>query len=209
VLTPSNFSVPMLWGLPSGSDPDWTAAVETAGTKNILGFNEPDLTYSGSSNILPAAAASGYQTYMEPFTSIVKIGMPNVLWNNVGSSSGGAYDSAVWTQYFLGNCTGCHFDFAAIHYYQDCDPSDGQSGTAWFQGNVTNAYETLGLPIWITEFQCYGTDAQQIAFLQTVLPWMDAQSFVERYAYFGVFPDYLVNSAGTGLSDIGVAYATT
>ena len=48
----------MLWGLPSGSDPDWTAAVQTAGTKNILGFNEPDLTYSGSSNILPANAAA-------------------------------------------------------------------------------------------------------------------------------------------------------
>jgi hypothetical protein len=199
----------MLWGLPSGSDPGWTAAVQTAGTKNILGFNEPDLTYSASSNILPAAAAAGYKTYMEPFASSVRIGMPNVLWNNVGSSSGGSYDSAVWTQYFLGNCTGCHFDFAAIHYYQDCDPSDGQSGAAWFQGNVTNAYNTLHLPIWVTEFQCYGTDAQQIAFLQTVLPWMDAQSWVERYAYFGVFPDYLVDDAGTGLSDIGMAYATT
>jgi hypothetical protein len=203
------FSVPMLWGLPSGSDPGWTAAVQTARTKNILGFNEPDLTYSGSSNILPANAAAGYATYMEPFAGTVKIGMPNVLWNNVGSSSGGNYDSAVWTQYFLGNCTGCHFDFAAIHYYQDCDPADGQSGAAWFQGNVTNAYNTLHLPIWITEFQCYGTDAQQVAFLQTVLPWLDAQSYVARYAYFGVFPDYLVNSAGTGLSDIGMAYATT
>ena len=192
----------MLWGLPSGSDPGWTSAVQTAGTKNILGFNEPDLTYSGSSNILPADAAAGYKTYMEPFSGQVRIGMPNVLWNNVGSSSGGNYDTAVWTQYFLGNCTGCHFDFAAIHWYQDCEPS-------WFQGNVTNAYDTLHLPIWITEFQCYGTDAQQVDFLQAVLPWMDAQSYVERYAYFGVFPGYLVDSAGTGLSDIGVAYATT
>jgi hypothetical protein len=199
----------MLWGLPSGSDPSWTAAVQTPGTKNILGFNEPDLTYSGSSNILPANAAAGYVTYMEPFSGSVKIGMPNVLWNNVGSSSGGNYDSAVWTEYFLGNCTTCHFDFAAIHYYQDCDPSDGQSGAAWFQGNVTNAYNTLNLPVWITEFQCYGTDAQQIAFLQAVLPWLDSQSYVARYAYFGVFPDYLVSSDGTELSDIGVAYATT
>jgi len=93
--------VPMLWGLPSGSDPDWTSAVDTAGTKNILGFNEPDLTYSGSSNILPAAAASGYKTYMEPFAGKVRIGLPNVLWNNHGSSSGGNYDSATWTQYFF------------------------------------------------------------------------------------------------------------
>ncbi|KAJ5889304.1 hypothetical protein N7504_010114 [Penicillium tannophilum] len=206
----SNFEfVPMLWGLPSGSDPNWTAAVDTAGTLNILGFNEPDLTYSGSANILPANAAAGYKTYMEPFAAKVKIGMPNVLWNNVGSSSGGNYDTAQWTQYFLGNCTGCHFDFAAIHWYQDCDPGNGQSGPEWFQGNVTEAYQTLNLPIWITEFECYGSDAQQVTFLQQVLPWLDEQSYVERYAYFGVFPDYLVNSAGNGLSDIGVAYATT
>ena len=198
----------MLWGLPSGSDADWTAAVETLGTKNILSFNEPDLTYSGSSNILPVNASAGYQSYMEPFTDIVKVGMPNVLWNNFGSSSGGDYDSAVWTQYFLSNCTGCHLDFAAIHYYQDCDPADGQSGPAWFQGNVTNAWETLNLPIWITEFMCYGTDAQQVSFLQTVLPWLDEQNYVERYAYFGVFPDYLVSADGTELSAIGVAYAT-
>ena len=74
-----NFSVPMLWGLPSGSDPSWTAAVQTSGTKNILGFNEPDLTYSGSSDISPANAAAGYKTYIEPFANTVRIGMPNVL----------------------------------------------------------------------------------------------------------------------------------
>jgi hypothetical protein len=204
-----SFSVPMLWGLPSGPDPSWTAAVQTPGTKYILGFNEPDLTYSGSSNIIPAKAAAGYQEYIEPFSGSAKVGMPNVLWNNVGSSSGGDYDTAVWTQYFVGNCTSCHFDFMGIHYYQDCDPADGQSGAAWFQGNVTNAYETCKLPVWITEFQCYGTDAQQVAFLQEVLPWLDSQSYVQRYAYFGAFPDFLMNANGTGLSEIGVAYATT
>ncbi|OBT38940.1 hypothetical protein VE00_10492 [Pseudogymnoascus sp. WSF 3629] len=200
--------VPMLWGLPSGSDPAWTNAVQTAKTKSILGFNEPDLTYSASSNILPANAASGYKTYIEPFAGSRNIGMPNVLWNNVGTSSGGEYNSAQWTQYFLGNCTSCHFDFAAIHYYQDCFPADGQSGAEWFMGNVTDAYKTLHLPVWVTEFECYGSEDQQIAFLQQVLPWMDAQSYVVRYAYFGVFPGYLLNSAGNGLSNLGIAYVT-
>jgi hypothetical protein len=198
----------MLWGLPSGADPAWTAAVQTSGTKYILGFNEPDLAYSGSANILPANAAQGYITYMEPFSGSVKVGMPNVLWNNVGSSSGGNYDSKVWTQYFLGNCTGCHFDFAAIHYYQDCDLADGQSGAAWFKGNVTDAYNTLNLPVWITEFYCDGTDEQQILFLQQVLPWLDSQNYVGRYSYFGAFPQYLLDSTGDGLSDVGLAYAT-
>ena len=52
----------MLWGLPSGSDPAWTAAVSTPGTTSLLSFNEPDLTYGGSSNILPAAAACAAAT---------------------------------------------------------------------------------------------------------------------------------------------------
>ncbi|KAE9367655.1 glycoside hydrolase family 128 protein [Stipitochalara longipes BDJ] len=128
-----------------------------------------------------------------PFSKSVNIGMPKVLWNNAGSSSGGNYDSAIWTHYFVGNCTACHFDFIAIHYYQDCDPADGQSGAEWFQANVTNAYETFKLPVWITEFQCYGNDVQQVSFLQKVLPWMDSQSYVERYAYFGAFPNILIN----------------
>ncbi|KAJ6012233.1 hypothetical protein N7522_002588 [Penicillium canescens] len=200
--------VPMLWGLPSGADPDWTAAVKTPGTVNILGFNEPDLTYDASSNIIPEKAAAGYLTYMQPFAGTVRIGSPSVLWNNVGSSSGGSYNTATWTDYFLGNCTGCHLDFAAIHYYQDCVTPDGQNGAVWFEGNVTNAHDVLGLPIWITEFECYGSEEQQIAFLEQALPWLDSQGYVERYAYFGAFPQYLINADGTALSDLGSTYAT-
>lgn len=199
----------MLWGTPGpGPYPAWTAAVQSADVKSLLSFNEPDLTYSASSNILPANAAAGHKTYIEPFTGSRKIGMPNVLWNNVGSSSGGNYNTRQWTQYFLGNCTGCHFDYAAIHYYQDCNPPSGQSGAAWFQGNVTDAWNTLKKPIWVTEFECYGSENQQIAFLQQVLPWLDAQSYVQRYAYFGTFPEYLINATENGLSALGLAYAT-
>ena len=199
----------MLWGLPSGPDPSWTAAVQTAGTENILGFNEPDLTYSGSSNIDPAPAATGYKTYMQPFAHSVRIGTPSILWNNIdGTSSGGAYNSRVWTEYFLGNCSTCTFDFAAIHYYQACVADDGSSAAGWFTGNVTDAWETLGLPIWVTEFECYGSEDQQRGFLEEVLPWLDEQVFVERYAYFGVFPGFLVDDAGDGLSEFGVTYAT-
>jgi hypothetical protein len=49
----------------------------------------------------------------------------------------------------------------------------------------------------VTEFQCYGTETQQIAFLQKAMLWMVSQSNVARYANFGVFPYYLFNSAVT------------
>jgi hypothetical protein len=185
---------PTLWGLPSGADPGWTAAVQTPGTRHILGFNEPDL--SNQANVLPAPAAQGYLTYMQPFAGTFQIGMPSVLWNR-GPPAG-----ETWDQQFLGNCTNCELDFAGIHWYQDCV-------TDWFTGNVTQAWQVLQKPLWITEFQCYGTDAEQASFLQTVIPWLDAQSYVARYAYFGVFAGYLLDAAGMGLSLAGQAYVSS
>ena len=73
----------MLWGLPKILDQNWVSAVQTA--KNILGFNEPDLTYEQSSNMLPEAAAAGYKSYIEQFKGQVRIGGPGVLWNNWNS----------------------------------------------------------------------------------------------------------------------------
>ena len=39
-------------------NPNWT------GTKNAFSFNEPDLTYSQSANLLPEVAAKAYIQYM-------------------------------------------------------------------------------------------------------------------------------------------------
>jgi hypothetical protein len=40
------------------------------------------------------------------------------------------------------------------------------------------------------------SEANQIAFLKEVMPWMDAQSWIAKYSYFGVFEDFLINGAG-------------
>jgi hypothetical protein len=52
------------------------------------------------------------------------------------------------------------------------------------------------------------SEAAQIAFLEEVMPWMDAQPWIHRYSYFGIFEDFLINGAGNGLSNIGLTYAT-
>lgn len=191
----------------------WAAAMAWPGTKNAFSFNEPDLTYSQSANLLPAIAAAGYQQYMQPFAGKVRLGMPCVLWNNQYSyTSGGNYNSPTWLDYFVGNCTGCHFDFMCIHYYQDCSYPNGLD---YFFQNVTMAYDAYNLPVVINEFECTiananpsGDDPTQIAWMQAVLPWLDEQSFVERYSWFGDYPDYLVNDAETALSPLGITYAT-
>ena len=65
-----------------------------------------------------------------------------------------------------------------------------------------------GKCIWVTEFMLQDSEANQIAWMKQVLPWMDSQSWIGRYAYFGVFEDSLVNGAGTRMSNIGHTYAT-
>lgn len=52
------------------------------------------------------------------------------------------------------------------------------------------------------------TDTQIESFLESVMPWMDSQSYVQRYAYFGTFGGYLLNSSLTALSDYGSVYAS-
>ena len=64
-----------------------------------------------------------------------------------------------------------------------------------------------GKPIWLTEFGASGTAEEQNTFLETVLPWMDEQSYIERYAYFMVADGSLI-STGTALSTLGNTFAT-
>ena len=46
----------------------------------------------------------------------------------------------------------------------------------------TGGMLTAGLKVWITEFQLQDSDANQIAWLKEVMPWMDQQSWIERYS---------------------------
>jgi hypothetical protein len=184
---------PMLWGLPSSLSPEWTAAVQTAGVENILSFNEPDL--GSQANISPSDAAAGHLAYLEPFAGQVRISTPAVTNGpppNMGTG---------WMDQFFQHCNTCTIDFVAIHWYANNDPEG-------FKSHVQQFYDKYHRPIWITEFAASGSEEEQISFLQDVLPWLDAQDYVERYAYFGVFPGFLINEAGNGLSALGEVYAT-
>jgi hypothetical protein len=184
----------MLWAASSSYTNSWSSnakAAIAAGSTHLLGFNEPDL--SSQSNLSPSAAASAWKTYMQPFAGQAKLVSPAV-------TNGGSEMGLQWTKEFLGNCTGCTVDAIALHWYSNYALD--------LQNHIQSAYSMFGKPIWVTEFGLTGsTDAQVESFLQTIEPWMDSQSFVERYAYFGAFTGYLLNSAGTGLSAYGSVYA--
>ncbi|RAO68623.1 uncharacterized protein BHQ10_004635 [Talaromyces amestolkiae] len=184
----------MLWSVPSGADPDFENAAAAA--KNVLGYNEPDL--GSQANTIPSVAAAGYQTYMQPLAGKTRIGAPAVT--NAGNGVL-AYMGLGWLEYFFDDCQGCHVDFIPLHWYAN-------DTAANFEAYLTQAYDRFQKPIWVTEFQLQDSDANQVAFLQEVLPWMDQQSWIERYAYFGPFETFLINGAGNGLSDVGKAYVS-
>ncbi|MCJ1445371.1 MAG: hypothetical protein MMC23_005876 [Stictis urceolatum] len=193
--------VPMLWGNPT-SNPSYEAnwannvtAAKASGSSHLLAFNEPDIN-----NLSPADAATAYLTYMNPYASQgFKLGAPAV-------TNGGPPTGLTWLEQFLGNCTQCTIDFVPIHWYASWDQSN------YFATYVQQAYAAGGnRPIWITEFEggFKDTDAHQVSFIHTVLPWLDAQSYVERYAYNMAGEGFMINDAGTALSAIGTAFAET
>ncbi|KAF2665485.1 hypothetical protein BT63DRAFT_377881 [Microthyrium microscopicum] len=186
---------PMLWTSQDQSrvntwNADATAAI-AAGAQHLLGFNEPDL--STQSNIDPATAAAGWKKDMEPLACKARLVSPAV-------TNGGAPSGLTWLSSFLSACSGCTIDAVAIHWY------DSATNIAYFKQHVSDAYTAGGnRPIWITEFGASGTDDQVSAFFAAVLPWLDAQPYVERYAYFMANDGILLSSATT-LSAIGKAY---
>ena len=75
-----------------------------------------------------------------------------------------------------------------------------------FKNYMTEAHTRSGKPLWITEFMLQDSEENQVAWLKEVMPWMDAQDWIEKYSYFGVFELFLINAAGNGLSDVGQVY---
>lgn len=187
--------VPLLWGL-SHTDV-WNSRATSAianGATHLMSFNEPDMT--SQANMSPEDAASAYKTYMMPFAGKAKLGAPAV-------TNGGGSMGLNWLAAFLEACDGCQIDFVTIHWY------DSASNTAYFKEHVQNATDVAGgKPVWVTEFAPTGSpsNADISTFLEDVMPWMDSQSFVERYSYFMASDGALIS--GTEPSTFGQTYAT-
>jgi hypothetical protein len=71
--------VPMLWNAASSRTTVWSTNVNdaiTKGTKNVLGFNEPDSCGSGQACMSPRQAADAWMKWMQPFAGRVRLGGP-------------------------------------------------------------------------------------------------------------------------------------
>lgn len=67
-----------------------------------------------------------------------------------------------------------------IHWYGE--------GDQWFTQYVQDMHNTFGKTIWVTEFADTRNNIDDVAgMLQASMNWLDGQSYVERYAWFGAF----------------------
>ncbi|KAI5475016.1 Glycoside hydrolase, superfamily [Pseudohyphozyma bogoriensis] len=168
-----------------------------AGATALLGFNEPDYPYQA--NLTASEAATLWKANMEPFYGKAKLISPAI-------SNGGAPMGVTWMKEFIGNCSTCHIDAIAAHWY------DVPSNTAYFKNYFTSMSTMFGLPIWITEFAPNtGTDAEIEAFYEDVISWMETgngSTIIERYAAFGDFAGTFVNADGS-LTSLGETYMNT
>ncbi len=164
-------------------------------------MNLTDMYLSGGGTNMPVSAAvAAHQQYIQPLAAQgLKIGSPAVT-NGDSANMGIGY-----LQQFMNGCSGCQIDFVVAHYYAPADASA-------FQAYLTKFHQTFNKPVWVTEFGVTSGDAN--AFLQQVLPWMDSQDWIQRYAYQQTAPatgsdQWLINAAGNGLSSTGQVYAST
>jgi hypothetical protein len=184
--------VPMVWG---GSTVNGTIP---AGSKFLLGFNEPN--FKAQSNLTPQAAASAWPALQMNARNagIGTIVGPGMNFCGPAANCNGT-DPYVYLTDFLGACTGCEVDHIAAHWY-NCDLP---SLKAYIESNSSLAgWQQFGKPIWLTEFSCDGnaTAAQQEAYMRAAIPYLESNPNVFRYSWFSADPipnAKLINADGT------------
>jgi hypothetical protein len=195
---PSSFEyVPMIWGPQPIHSDGWTAAANAAiakGSKHLLAFNEPDLPTQA--NLDAGTAAAGYKTFMQPFAGKAKLGSPAV-------TNGPAPMGVAYFKSFMAACDGCTVDFVPMHWY------DSAANVEGFKTHINDMRDAAaGRKLWITEFGASGSDADQENFLREVIPWLDANDAVERYAYFYVDGALTQNNVVSALGNVFMSFVS-
>ncbi|KAF1830211.1 hypothetical protein BDW02DRAFT_112626 [Decorospora gaudefroyi] len=165
---------------------------------HVLSFNEPDQVGGGGSNMPVADAVAAHRQYIQPLAAQgLRIGSPSVT---NADTAGKGID---YLQQFMNACSDCQIDFVVAHYYAWDRAED-------FKAYLRKFHATFNKPVWVTEFGV--TEGNADTFLKQVLPWMDAQGWIERYAYHMAAPTtdvkYLITPDGRGLSSTGQIYAS-
>lgn len=192
--------VPMQWGR-------WgieqLAQVLQPRSRVILGFNEPNHRMQAALSPQEAAA-------LWPQVQAVADQLGLRLGSPAAAPCGAKCvepDPFKWWDAFFEACQGCRVDFLATHYYA-CNPE-------WLKSYLQQCRK-YGRPVWLTEFACPnpgGPDVTSWRYMAQVLPLLDRDPWVERYAWFALETDgwlgtsnSLMNVSSNTLTDLGIIY---
>jgi hypothetical protein len=200
---PSIEFVPMIWG--GGS----LGASIPSSSKYLLGFNEPNA--KSQANLTTQQAAADWPAVEAKAAPLgISIASPGVNFCATSDCSEPSItDPYTYLQNFISACDGCKIDYIAVHWY-NCDLP---SLRAYLEGNGDGGLQgfvQFGKPIWITEFSCpkASSVADQMAYMQEAIPYLENNSHVMRYAWFNANPipnAELMNADGTP-TDLGKLY---
>ncbi|KAI4176988.1 MAG: hypothetical protein LQ346_007739 [Caloplaca aetnensis] len=200
---PSSFMfVPTLWSDKSPHSDNWDQLA--AGHPYLMSFNEPDIV--GQADMTVGDALNAYKSLMFPKrTGSVQIGAPSVSSGSGTNEHGNPYGTG-WLREFLRQCddpNSCVADFVSGHWYGcpsgACTVQNDVDAFKFYVGDLVDA--AAGRDVWIPEFQRFGDAEGQRQFLQAVLPELDANAAVKRYAYFMVADGIL--TTGGQVSELG------
>ncbi|MFJ9897543.1 glycosyl hydrolase [Streptomyces sp. NPDC091280] len=196
--------VPMIWGPGSVTDAELGAATQ-GGTKELLGFNEPD--NGGQANMTPEQALDLWPRLE---ATGLRLGAPAVAAN--ADVDGG------WLDRFMKGAADRHLrvDFIPVHWY---GADFGPDAANQLRGYLQRVWDRYHKPIWLTEYGLidfsgptprYPGEQQQTAFITSSTQMLDSLSFVERYAWFtlstrtsptGLYDGTTANASGRAYQD--------
>ena len=207
--------VPMAWGYGGADDIDDINLYKSKyKSTHIMGFNEPDDCngQSGQYNNM-----CDEPTAIAVYENLMKTGLRMV---SPACRQGQVFD---WLFNFnqLALQNDIRMDVIALHWYDwNSNPQSSPNANPEnifnrFKNHLEEVYALYGLPIWITEFNAnkYRSVEVNRQFLELAIPYLESQSFVERYSWFEpnpVEPETIGNgeffNIDGSLTDLGTFY---
>ncbi|MEI9952261.1 MAG: glycosyl hydrolase [Pseudomonadota bacterium] len=191
--------VPMIWGAASDRGAAKTAIGDDATA--LLGFNEPNF---GAQANLSAKAAAALWPELTAIADAKGLRLVSPAVNFCGGSCQDK-DPFHYLDEFFAACSGCRVDAVAIHIYVGCKAE-------WLIQHVETYKSRFSQPLWLTEFACDSAknSAEQQAFLEDAVAYLEAEPRIERYAWFSGRASNVANVDLLGesgqLTTLGQAY---
>ncbi len=196
--------VPMCWGAVYAGDVAGIEARIPAGSKYLLGFNEPN--FKSQANLTPAQAASMWPN-LEKIAADKGLELVSPAVNWCGDCVDGVTNDPVdWLDKFFAACPGCKVDYIAIHSYAPYSAS---------LSSYLDKFRKYNKPLWITEFAPWDPPKPDfdgvVKYMKEAIPVLENDPIVFRYSWFatrvGSNPDISLLGANGALTKLGQLYA--